>query len=503
MKKILLLLSILISSVSFSQSNCSGAVAISTNGDYVTGNVTGTYPTGTGLCWGTTSATPNALWYTFTAPSNGTLTVTSVLPVNPSGPTGIDTRVGIMTGTCGGAWTCISGSDDVDANNDDYRSEISNLQVTSGTTYYIVWDDRWDDSAFTFNLTFTAGTCFSPTTFYLPEYVSTSELNLYWDQSNPIPSTYEVDWSTNFSDAPGTGTTISASPGALAYSTANITGIPSSSNLRYYVRSNCNPELSAWAGPYYAYMPVNLPYSNDFESLANNYTDGFVGGNFTVFNSSASSNPPNYADGGAGVSLYTFNSTTAVSNARDYFRGINMVAGETATISFKTRLFSNTAPSTMTFNLTTGTAQSAAAQTTIIQSYSNSSATAYTTHTATFSAPVDGIYYFSIHNNSPIGATQTFLFLDTISITTNLSSEEFNLSEINVYPNPTENQLNINFSKGIIKDLSINDINGRTVKNIMVDNSQIVLDINDLNSGIYFLNINTDNGNLIKKIIKK
>ncbi len=250
-------------------------------------------------------------------------------------------------------------------------------------------------------------------------------------------------------------------------------------------------------------MPVNLPYSNDFESLANNYTDGFVGGNFTVFNSSASSNPPNYADGGAGVSLYTFNSTTAVSNARDYFRGINMVAGETATISFKTRLFSNAAPSTMTFNLTTGTAQSAAAQTTIIQSYSNSSAAAYTTHTATFSAPADGIYYFSIHNNSPIGATQTFLFLDTISITTNLSSEEFNLSEINVYPNPTENQLNINFSKGIIKDISINDINGRTVKNMMVDNSQIVLDINDLNSGIYFLNINTDNGNLIKKIIKK
>ena len=502
MKRKLLLLFVLISSYTYSQLTCSGAQVITTNGDYLTGVVSGTYPTGT-VCYASSSSTPNALWYTFTAPSNGTLTVTSVLPVNPSGLTGIDTRLSILSGACGGPWTCLGASDDVDGATDDYRSEVSNLQVTAGTTYYIVWDDRWDNSPFTFNLNFVAGSCFAPTVFYLPEYVSTSELNLYWDQASPIPSTYDVDWSTNFADAAGTGTIVSNASGALAYSTANIAGIPMSSNLRYFVRSNCNPEVSAWAGPYYAYMPVNLPYNNDFESLANNYTDGFVGGNFSVFNSTASSTPPNYSDGGTGIAIYTFNSTTAASDTRGYFRGVYMSAGETATVNFKTRLYAPTTLSTMTFNLTVGTSQSALAQTTILQSFSNSSDTAYATHTASYTAPSDGIYYFSIHNNSPVGATQTFLFVDTISITTNLSSNDFKISDVTIYPNPAENFLNINLSQGIIDTVIINDINGRIIKNSKVDDSQTVLNFSDFNAGIYFITINTTTGSLMKKIIKK
>ena len=36
--------------------------------------------------------------------------------------------------------------------------------------------------------------------------------------------------------------------------------------------------------------------------------------------------------------MYTFNSLTAASDARAYFRGMNLTAGEQVTVEFKTRL---------------------------------------------------------------------------------------------------------------------------------------------------------------------
>lgn len=501
MKKTLLFILSFVSFSAFSQGTCATALNITANGDYVTGTISGTHPgTGNGWCWTTNSSSPNANWYTFTPATNGILTVTAAIAANPGGTTGRDTRLSILTGACGGPWTCVNGNDDVSAS--DYRSGLVDLPVTSGTTYYIVWDDRYEDTSFTFNLTFTGASCFAPPLFYLPDYISTSSADLYWNQSAPVPTTYEVDWSTNFATAAGSGTSVSAPAGALTYSTANISGITASSNFRYYVRANCNPELSAWAGPFYGYLPVSLPYSNGFEDPAKNNTDGFI--NFDLFTASGTSNPPNYADGGAGSAMYTFNSTTAASDARAYFRGMNLTAGEQVTVEFKTRLFAiapNVAEA-ISFNLTIGDSQSAAGQATVVQSYTNSSAAAYTTHTATFTAPSSGIFYFGIHNNTPQATTQTFLFLDSISLTTNLSTISNLISNINIYPNPTENFLNISNPNNVeIKNISVVDINGRIVKNQSDSLSQI--NVSDLNSGVYFVTIEAAEGKTTKKFIKQ
>ncbi|HBD27293.1 T9SS type A sorting domain-containing protein [Flavobacterium sp.] len=502
MKKTLLFINLLFIAVSgFAQGTCATSLNITANGDYVTGTVNGTHPTGqSGLCYGTNSASPNANWYTFTPPTNGILTVTSAIAATPGGTTGRDTRLSILTGACGGPWTCVDGNDDVSAS--DYRSALVDVPVTSGTTYYIVWDDRWENTSFTFNLTFTGASCFAPPLFYLPDYLSTSSVDLFWNQSAPVPTTYDVDWSTNFATPAGSGTIVSGPAGALAYSTASISGITPSSNFRYYVRANCNPELSAWAGPFYGYLPVTLPYSNGFEDASKNYTDGFI--NFSLFSSTGTSNPANYADGGVGVCMYTFNSTTAASDIRAYFRGMNLVAGEQVTVEFKTRLFAF-APDIaepISFNLTVGTGQGAADQSTIVQSYTNTSDAAYTTHSATFTAPTSGIYYFGIHNNTPQAATETFLFLDSISLTTNLSSTDNQISSLEIYPNPTTSVLNISNNNNLdIKNISVVDVNGRTVKNQAGSLTQI--NVSDLNAGVYFVTIEAAEGKTTKKFIKQ
>lgn len=81
-----------------------------------------------------------------------------------------------------------------------------------------------------------------------------------------------------------------------------------------------------------------------------------------------------------------------------------------------------------------------------------------------------------------------------------LNQENFSLNNVEIYPNPTNNFVNIS---GINNNynLEITTINGRVLKNIK-DNSNSKIDISFLDSGIYFLRISTVNGYTIKKLIK-
>jgi hypothetical protein len=496
MKKSLLFILSFVSFSAFSQGTCATAVDITANGTYTTGTINGTYKV---ACYATFTS-PKGNWYKFTPTSNGEVSISSNLPSNDGVTKSDDTRFSIATGLCSGTLTCVSGNDDISASN--YLSELLNVPVTAGTTYYIQWDSRWSTLPLDFTFNYTAIACARPTVFYLPEYLSTSSTDLFWDQTTVYPTNYQIDWSNNLNATVGTGTLVTAPSGALAYSTVNLSGLTASSNFRYFVRANCGATQSNWSGPFYGYLPVSLPYTNGFEDASKNYTDGFI--NFSLITTDGTSTPPNYADGGAGSAMYTSNSTTAASNSRAYFRGMNLTAGEQVTVQFKTRLFAiapNVAEA-ISFNLTIGDSQSAAGQATVVQSYTNSSAAAYTTHTATFTAPSSGIFYFGIHNNTPQATTQTFLFLDSISLTTNLSTISNLISNINIYPNPTENFLNISNPNNVeIKSISVVDINGRIVKNQSDSLSQI--NVSDLNAGVYFVTIEAAEGKTTKKFIKQ
>ena len=90
-------------------------------------------------------------WYAFTATVDGVANInTDVL-----GTVSADTRVHIYTGTCG-SLVCAGGNDDIDGGN--YLSNATWV-VSSGVSYYIAFDDRWDNSAFNFDLTETPVTC--------------------------------------------------------------------------------------------------------------------------------------------------------------------------------------------------------------------------------------------------------------------------------------------------------------------------------------------------------
>ena len=87
---------------------------------------------------------------------------------------------------------------------------------------------------------------------------------------------------------------------------------------------------------------------------------------------------------------------------------------------------------------------------------------------------------------------------DTTGINDNL------MADFNVYPNPVKDRLYIETSTQI-QSIEVYDIYGR-IQNLRNSETQKLrnsIDVSDLNSGIYFVKVKTEEGNIVKRIIKK
>ncbi len=80
---------------------------------------------------------------------------------------------------------------------------------------------------------------------------------------------------------------------------------------------------------------------------------------------------------------------------------------------------------------------------------------------------------------------------------------EENAVSFNVYPNPVENELFIETEMNV-EEISIYDVYGRQTMSQQVNEtmSQQVVDVTNLEAGVYFVNIKTEKGNIVKRFIK-
>ena len=78
------------------------------------------------------------------------------------------------------------------------------------------------------------------------------------------------------------------------------------------------------------------------------------------------------------------------------------------------------------------------------------------------------------------------------------------LDAIIVYPNPTDNQINISSPSTYLKTIEVFDVRGRRLsEEIDEEQNFVTLDVNKLETGIYFVKIDTEAGSVTKKIIKE
>lgn len=94
-------------------------------------------------------------------------------------------------------------------------------------------------------------------------------------------------------------------------------------------------------------------------------------------------------------------------------------------------------------------------------------------------------------DNVQIGAT-------TLGVKENALASQFA-----VYPNPTNDVINVSNKNTKITGVSLTDLNGRTVKQASFDSlSNVSVNIADLSAGVYMMNIKSADGQATKKIVK-
>lgn len=77
-------------------------------------------------------------------------------------------------------------------------------------------------------------------------------------------------------------------------------------------------------------------------------------------------------------------------------------------------------------------------------------------------------------------------------------------NKFSMFPNPAINKVTISNTENIlVNTVNITDVNGRIVlANNYNGVNAVELNVSDLNTGIYFININASEGSLTKKLMK-
>jgi heat shock protein HslJ len=82
-----------------------------------------------------------------------------------------------------------------------------------------------------------------------------------------------------------------------------------------------------------------------------------------------------------------------------------------------------------------------------------------------------------------------------------LSSPDFTISDITVYPNPVSDRLYISSENSVIEKIIVYSINGKILIEKIVETNSI--DVSGLSKGIYFIGLISSEGKSIQKFIKK
>ena len=79
--------------------------------------------------------------------------------------------------------------------------------------------------------------------------------------------------------------------------------------------------------------------------------------------------------------------------------------------------------------------------------------------------------------------------------------EETTCGNISVYPNPANDVVKVSTVNGQQSTVRIYNILGMLVEEIEINSNETEINVSDYNTGIYFFNIQTENGNVTKKIV--
>jgi len=87
-----------------------------------------------------------------------------------------------------------------------------------------------------------------------------------------------------------------------------------------------------------------------------------------------------------------------------------------------------------------------------------------------------------------------------------LSLEGFNLlSDLSLYPNPTQGQFNISYNDTISGKINVQifSLSGKLIKQTVLENENNSVNLNGILSGIYLVKVSSNESQVTKKLIVK
>jgi len=111
---------------------------------------------------------------------------------------------------------------------------------------------------------------------------------------------------------------------------------------------------------------------------------------------------------------------------------------------------------------------------------------------------VNGTTYYGVI----IGSNGCPSLPTTVSVNITLGTNDFDLANLNYYPNPVQDLLTITYSEEIT-NVQVFDLNGRILINQKFNKKTISLDFSSLKSGMYILNLKTKNSSQSVKVTKR
>jgi hypothetical protein len=338
-------------------------------------------------------------------------------------------------------------------------------------------------------------TCISPSNVLLNTVTSTSANVTFTAPPSAPANGYEYFLATS-ATAPTASTT------ATATTTATTISLTLSHTTAYYVwiRSVCSSsDKSIWVQAPVIVTNAVAPYTYGFEEATQpgwRLLNAGTGNNWNIESGAG------LAATGTICAAYTFNATNA-ANAWLFSRNIELTGGTQYFITFKVRARDEAGVTySESMKATIGNGTTVAAQSTTLWD-SGADGVNYITYTqqsSNFTPTTTGVYNLGFHCYSAADKFQ--LLLDDVSVTAVLSNEDFESNSISIYPNPTSSILNISNTNNFeIKNISVVDINGRVVKN--QSGALTEINVSDLNTGVYFVTIETNEGKATKKFMKQ
>ena len=312
--------------------------------------------------------------------------------------------------------------------------------------------------------------------------VTESTADLGWTDGGTA-TTWNIEWgTTGFTQGTGTmitGTTTNPHP---------LSGLSSDTSYEFYVQADCGGgDLSSWSGPFTFYTGHCIPSGTS----SSTYIDTFTTTNGAVNIDHASSG-------------------FSTGNYDDMYNTMSVSQGPGATVDFSVAIVSGTVGCAIWIDwnndLIFDTTEVAYSTT----GYGNGP------FTGTITVPsgvADGDYRMRVmidFNDSNPGDDTACSFSSgrgevedyKFTVDASLSTANFDIANFVAYPNPVKDVLNLSYTSAITS-VQVLNLLGQEVITKKIGNTATQIDMSDLTSGAYIINVTVDNVVKSIKVIKQ